>query len=241
MKERIYKFTIWLLPKGLKFRIQLPLIHQLRELNKSFSQEGEDMILNRFLGNKEKIFYVDVGAHHPTKFSNTKKFYDSGKGRGINIDALPGTKKLFDEHRPEDINIECGIAVEAGELTYYNFYKPAHNTFEEKIANFKIAKGIELKEKILIPVKRLDQLLDNHSVKYPIDFLTIDVEGMDFEVLKSNNWQKYRPNIICVEDLGQKTIEEIVKGELYHFLSELNYQFIAKSFNTLFFKNEQWN
>ena len=72
--------------------------------NLCYSQNGEDLILNRFLENKEKGFFIDVGAHHPIRFSNTYLFYKKGWS-GINIDAMPGSMTKFNKIRPKDINI----------------------------------------------------------------------------------------------------------------------------------------
>jgi len=69
---------------------------------KSYSQEGEDMILRRLFEKQLTGFYVDVGAHHPKRFSNTYFFYKQG-WHGINIDAMPGSMKLFEKIRPRDI------------------------------------------------------------------------------------------------------------------------------------------
>src|SRR5260221_4132865 len=85
----------------------------------SFSCAGEDMILRHLLGpDRTRGFYVDVGAFHPTLFSNTHFFYLNG-WRGINIEARPGSKKLFDKIRPEDVNLEVGVSRECGVMTYY--------------------------------------------------------------------------------------------------------------------------
>ena len=76
---------------------------------KSYSQEGEDIILARIFGKQQNGFYVDVGAHHPYRFSNTYFFYKRG-WKGINIDAMPGSMKIFNKYRPRDKNIEAGIS-----------------------------------------------------------------------------------------------------------------------------------
>jgi hypothetical protein len=97
-------------------------------VNRSWSQEGEDMALRRVF-EKEKIgFYVDVGAHHPKRFSNTYFFYRMG-WNGINIDAMPGSMKEFDKYRGRDINLELGVAKQEGILNSYVFNEPALNTF----------------------------------------------------------------------------------------------------------------
>ena len=78
--------------------------------NICYSQNGEDLILNRFLENKKNGFYIDIGAHHPIRFSNTYLFYKKG-WRGINIDAMPGSMDLFNKIRSRDINIEKELQI----------------------------------------------------------------------------------------------------------------------------------
>lgn len=84
---------------------------------KSYFQEGEDMILRRIFERQSTGFYVDVGAHHPKRFSNTYFFYKKS-WTGINVDAMPGSMKLFEKVRSRDINIEKPISSEKQVLTY---------------------------------------------------------------------------------------------------------------------------
>lgn len=93
-----------------------------------FSQEGEELYLRGKFGKKAGI-YVDVGALHPFRFSNTAWAYESG-WRGINIEPNVDHFRLLEIFRPEDININCGIADKEGELTYYCFEEPALNGFD---------------------------------------------------------------------------------------------------------------
>ena len=93
---------------------------------KSYSQEGEDLILKRIFGEKKNGFYVDVGAFHPFWISNTNIFYKNG-WNGVNIDAMPSSMALFDKFRPRDINLECPISDENKILTYCGFNDPALN------------------------------------------------------------------------------------------------------------------
>lgn len=100
----------------------------------SFSSAGEDMILRHIIGSdKRNGFFVDVGAYHPTLFSNTYFFYLNG-WRGINIEARPGSKALFDRVRPRDTNLELGISRNRGELTYY--FIGDDSTMNSSRANF---------------------------------------------------------------------------------------------------------
>ena len=101
---------------------------------KSFSQEGEDMILNRIYEHKKDGFFVDIGAHHPMRFSNTYLFYNKG-WRGINVDAAPGSMIDFKKHRPRDINLEIPVSDKSDELEYFMFNDGALNTLDKERAN----------------------------------------------------------------------------------------------------------
>jgi FkbM family methyltransferase len=203
---------------------------------KSYSQEGEDLILNRIFEETRSGFFVDVGAHHPKRFSNTYFFYKKG-WRGINIEARPGSKKVFDRVRPRDINLESAINSESKSIKYYMFNEPALNGFDKETAmnkdgmrDYKIIREIEIKTKTLAEVLDLYIDKDKH-----IDFLTVDVEGLDYKVLISNNWEKYMPSVILVEE-DDFQLENIKKSKIYNLLAKYNYVLIAKTFNTLFFK-----
>jgi hypothetical protein len=93
----------------------------------SYSQEGEDRILLAWLSEIEAGFYVDVGAHHPKRFSNTALLYDRG-WHGLNVDPMPGTKVLFNRARPRDITVEVAVGGGAGQTEYYLFDDPALNS-----------------------------------------------------------------------------------------------------------------
>jgi len=203
---------------------------------KSYSQEGEDMILQRIFENQPCGFYVDVGAHHPKRFSNTYFFYKKG-WRGINIEAMVGSRQLFNKMRPRDINIEKAVSNEIETLTYYIFNEPALNGFSKDLSSMR-EEGTEYRviKKIQMQTTTLAAILDKHLPKnQPIDFLSIDVEGLDLKVLLSNNWETYRPSLILVEVLNS-SIEKIQNNEEYSFLKTKGYFAFAKSVNTLIFK-----
>lgn len=207
-------------------------------LNDSYAQEGEDMVLSRFFGNKTNGFYVDVGAHHPKRFSNTYTFYKRG-WKGINIDAMPGSMELFTKIRPRDTNLEMGVSSTEESATYYIFNEPALNTFSQEEAQKKNGMGdYKIIEKIQIPSLKLSSLLEiNLPPQIKIDFMSIDVEGLDMDVLKSNDWKKYRPHILVVEDIGfELSPQALSTNTLYQFLVSNNYDLVGKTYNTLFFK-----
>lgn len=202
----------------------------------SYSQEGEDMILKRVFEKQGRGFYVDVGAHHPKRFSNTYYFYKKG-WRGINIDAMPGSIRTFNKLRPRDINLEMAISDEKKTLRYYAFNDPALSGFSRQLANQRKGQGTYkiVFEKDL-QTYTLNEVLEEHLPKgQEIDFLSVDVEGLDFEVLKSNNWNKYSPKVVLVESTGN-SLEEIMPSNIYKLLRDNGYQLYAKTVNTLIFK-----
>ena len=196
------------------------------------------MVLASFYEGKKRYkgFYVDIGAHHPYRFSNTLYFYQKG-WRGINIEPTPGAIKTFNIFRKRDININIGISSKRDKLTFYCFNEPALNGFskelsEERSRSSKVYKIIEEKE---IETYPLAEVLDKHLPQgQKIDFFSIDVEGLDLQVLKSNNWDKYKPTYIMVEDKVDFT--NLSDSKVYTYLEERGYEMVAKTMRTLFFK-----
>lgn len=204
----------------------------------SYSQEGEDILLNKYLAALkplENIHYIDIGAHHPKRFSNTYFFYRRG-GCGINIDAMPGSMKLFKKTRSRDINLEIGIATENASKTYFSFNEPAVNTFDKHLADIRCKQGYYLDRKYSIPTKPLSKILDEHC-KWPenIDFMSIDTEGYEMEVLQSNDWKTYRPIFIIIEVLEVEYIEDLAKSDVLKFIENKGYKLISRLFNSLVF------
>ena len=203
---------------------------------KSYSQEGEDMILRRVFGLKNDGFYVDVGAHHPRRYSNTNHFYKLGWS-GINIEPSPDAIKLFRTRRPRDVNLQLGVSDEAGLLEYFVFEEPAINTFDPALARSRIAATpYRLLETVAVPVEPLGKILARHIPPgREIDFFSIDVEGLDYKVLRSNDWERFRPLCVMVEALGTP-LERAQDSDVYAYMSSHEYELIAKTFNTLIFR-----
>ena len=209
------------------------------DCHKSYSQEGEDMILRRIfeekLREKRPGFYVDVGAHHPKRFSNTYFFYRLAWS-GINIDAMPDSMCEFRRLRPRDINLEAAFAKEPGELTYYAFDEPALNTLDVRMAQFHKDQGAcRLLEERRIVTKTLGEILRRYlPAAKKVDFMSIDVEGMDLEVLQSNDWTLCRPECIISESLGS-SLEDLDQNLICTFLRGQGYQPFAKTVNSMIY------
>ena len=198
------------------------------------SQEGEDVLLKRLLKDDYygEGFFVDVGAHHPVRFSSTFHYYLKG-WRGINIDPLPGTKILFDEMRPDDINLECAVSDVEGILPYYMFDESAFNTFSS-VHRDEAEKKADLLETREIEVKRLDKILDEYlPPEQKFLFMTIDVEGYELNVIRSCNWEKYRPRFLCIEELSVSDSDSDSDSDsVAGFLNSVGYSRIAQTKNS---------
>lgn len=202
----------------------------------SFSQFGEDLILRNFFLGKREGFYIDIGAHHPIRYSNTYYFYRLG-WNGINIDPLPGIKEQFERLRPRDLFLGVGLSDDPAEIRYYRFKNPLQNTFSSTQADLVNQEANPLEEVCLIKADRLDHVLD-HNLPFGtrIDFMSVDAEGYDLKVLLSNNWNKYRPARLLVEDFDFE-FGRTQASPILRFLESLDYEIEAFVNKSIFFKD----
>lgn len=206
---------------------------------KSYSQEGEDVVLYRVFEKQKSGFYVDIGAYHPKRFSNTYFFYKRGWG-GINIEPNPEALKLFKKYRVGDINLGMGVSDQEGELTYFMFDEPALNSFDKNLTEKRVINtNYQIIAEKKIKVNRLDAILADYLPKgINIDFMSIDVEGYDWNVLKSNNWELYRPKCLLVESL-ESSLSSVFDCPMYRYLTDRDYELFAKTFNSLFYMDRR--
>lgn len=214
---------------------------------KTYSQLGEDVLFKGFLkdereGRVKTGFYVDIGAHHPSRYSNTKLFYDKG-WRGINIEPMSDIIDLFNKERPSDINVNVAISDSEGEMDYYMFSEHGINTLSKEFADTFINdpntayKYIGVKK---IPVMTLESVLDMYLPEgQHIDLLDIDAEGLDIKILKSNNWEKYSPDFVLIEVHSSGTIKEVLKSDVSEFLTSKGYELCGQAFHTSLFCKSQ--
>src|SRR5690606_8330801 len=151
----------------------------------------------------------------------------------------PEVMPLFRLFRRRDVNLNLGIAEREDELTYYCFNEPALNGFSKELSEkrdtenspYRLLKAISVKT---MPLKKV---LDEYLPKgQHIDFLSIDAEGFDLIVLKSNDWQHYRPSFVLVED--DIDLSEMMESEIYKQMSALHYKLVAKTSRTLIFQDD---
>jgi FkbM family methyltransferase len=166
----------------------------------SYSQAGEDSTLFHIFAGKNNGYYIDIGAYDPQRMSNTMLFHHFYNWKGINVDANPTCIEEFNKYRPSDINLNFGISNEEGIKQFYIFNKSGHD-MENTMNSFLGEKYDKDPTNVIdVHVKKIETILDESLPKgQEIDILNLDVEGLELEALKSNNWDKYRPKVMIIE------------------------------------------
>lgn len=202
---------------------------------RSYSQFGEDLQIIEGLKNPRDGFYVDIGAHHPFYYSNTYLLSKMGL-KGINVDGSSWSIAEFKKHRPEQVNLHALISNEEKEVTFYEFDRPTLNTISESMKLKAIESGAKVTKTTQMMSLKLSTVLEKYAPKGKgFFFLNVDVEGFDLEVLKTNDWDKYKPKVICVED-HLFNLKKPSESEIYNFLSEKGYEIKSKLGPSLIFK-----
>ncbi|MBZ2170878.1 FkbM family methyltransferase [Nitratidesulfovibrio sp. SRB-5] len=205
-----------------------------------YGQNAEDIIAGSLFPASYTGFYVDIGAHHPVKFSNTYLLYQAG-WQGINIDPLPGSMTLFNKMRPKDVNLEICVSDDDADVEYYIFSEPAYNTISKKRAEHVISRSYsQLIETKAIKTESLKAIFSRHIPKgQSIDLMTIDVETMELQVLKTNDWERYIPRVIVIESLAsfEKDIFSIIHDPAISYLIEQDYRIIGKAINAVYLQH----
>ena len=210
---------------------------RLRDVRPHFGQEAEDAVLLKTLEApaNRRGFYVDVGAHHPTRLSNTFLFYRRG-WRGINIDATRGLSTTFRTSRPHDVFVEAVVG-DGGTTTFTDFAGHAFSGVSGETADARAAAYPgDVVGRRAVTTRRLADLLREHLPPgEPIDFLNVDVEGHELAVLASNDWDAYRPRAILAEVGDSATLREALASPVAEFLDARGYVAYAKTGITTFF------
>lgn len=209
----------------------------------SYSQSGEDLIVQYIFLTRgiDKPTYIDIGAYHPFKYNNTAIFYEKGS-KGINIEPNPEQFSLFKKYRPRDTNLNIGISSYKEQLDYFFLNVPTLNTFSAEAAKeYASHKEYYIKEVRKIPTFDLNQVLIDHFNGETPDFISIDVEGFDFEIVKSINWN-LPPKVICVETISFSNTGRGGKDtKIIEYIQSNNFLLYADTnINSIFVKKEFW-
>lgn len=206
---------------------------------RSYAQSGEDVLVVGEFEKDKRGFYVDVGAFHPKQFSNTYLFYKKG-WRGIVVEPNPELCALHKEVRERDIQVNVGVGEKEKVMEYFLMSDPATNTFSEIEAQKSVdLAGRKIIKKIPMAILPLKKILYQYLPKgESIDLLSVDAEGMDLAVLKSNDWQKYRPKIVICEDMDFD-LRHWQRSEVTEYLLSLDYELLGKTPYSLIFRSKK--
>ena len=222
-------------------------LRKIKSKKISYSQTGIDLILEKIFNHKNTGLYIDVGCNHPVYNNNTYNFYKKG-WNGINIDVDSDSIKLFNYFRNKDLNINSAISSKIAEHKYYFFHsKSPLNTLDKSLANLHSVKPKEVRS---INTTTLNNVFENSRFfNSKIDFLCIDVEGHELDVIKGLNLNKYRPNVIVVEYLNKNlkkieiknlSLENVLSSELYKYLINYNYELVNWLHSDLIFVDKSF-
>lgn len=201
----------------------------------SFSQNGEDSVIHALLRHVESGVYVDVGAYNPILYSNTYLFYRMGWS-GIVIDPNNLMRLQYRIVRSRDEFVNVGIGKKKDEKPYFMFSDGAYNTFDEREADMRRKyKNIHFLGKTNICIRPLCDIITEYGLS-KIDFLNVDVEGLDLDVLKSHDW-RIRPSVIAIEDHFFDPSEP-TKSEAFCFLIKQDYILSGMANFTIIFKSK---
>jgi FkbM family methyltransferase len=214
----------------------------------SYAQNGEDLILAHYFFKHgiEKPTYLDIGANHPRFISNTYFFYLKG-GSGVCVEPNPKLARKFSKVRTRDKVLNVGVGIDdRKEADFYQFPDAAHglSTFSKEDAEYWSRVGmkgvgkIKYEKVVRVPLIQVNEILENHFEKSP-DILSIDVEGLDLEILKTIDFTRFKPLTIIVETLLYDEMQRESRNEkIIDFLTSLGYTIYADTHvNTIFLRN----
>lgn len=235
--------TLGFLALQLRRKLVSLIEHPCDNTTRSYSQAGEDRTI-AFLFQAIGIAnprYLDIGANHPDSLSNTFYFYKQGCS-GVCVEPNPLLWKKFKEVRPRDKVLNVGVGSQTEQsLPFYCFGPEADglSTFSEEQARAHEAKYPYKVESVLqVPVVTLNSILDEHF-KSPPDLLTIDVEGLDFEIIQSLDFTKHAPVVICAETHGLSGKKMSKDPGFTEYLSGKGYFPYADTFiNTVYLRED---
>ncbi len=210
----------------------------------SYAQAGEDRVL-KFLFTSmgiNNISYLEIGTNNPIDINNTYLFYLGGS-RGVCVEPNPTLINKIKKYRPHDICLNVGISPNGleGEMDFYIFDKSDSekglSTFSKKEAeNVQNTTHIKIGEIKKIAVTPITKIIKKYFPDKAPDLVSIDVEGLDLEILKTIDFTNCRPIAICVETVNFTTNHKKTKNKsIIEFMESQGYFVYADSgINSIF-------
>jgi hypothetical protein len=192
---------------------------------KNYSQWGEDKFINDFFIKKNNGVYLDIGCFHPVMYSNTCLLHKRGWS-GINIDINPTSIDLFNIVRPKDFNLCTTIDKDDKEFNlYYDDPFSPLNTLDREFYKKIKKKSNRIFKDITVKSKTIDKIINESKINSKIDFINIDVEGRDYEILKNLKIDKLKPSLVSIETHNVDGTESTNYNKIKNFLE--NNKFIT--------------
>jgi len=190
----------------------------------SYAQNGEDVLLRRVYPQGPQGFYIDVGAAHPINNSVTKHFYERG-WHGINVEPTSGFFAKIAADRLRDRNLNIGLSDRPGKMELYEVPNQLDLTsMSATQADIHRRAGYEV-VKTVVPVSTLATICEDYGVT-EIDFLSIDVEGHEPQVIAGGDWRRWRPRVVLVEATLPLTLTPC-HDRWEHLLLAVDYRYAA--------------
>jgi FkbM family methyltransferase len=211
---------------------------------KSWSQCGEDLIM-RFLFDLLHIghpSYIDIGAHHPYFYNNTYLFYRQG-ARGISVEPDPSLYAGLRRGRRRDINLNIGVGPREAEMDFYVMSRRTLSTFSGIEARKYVDQhGLRIVDTRRIRVQTFAQVVDTHMGRTP-DLVSLDVEGLDLDILRSIDFSRHRPHVFCVETISyaQGDGGGVKSPEIHALMRDNDYMLYADTYiNSIYVAGSSW-
>jgi FkbM family methyltransferase len=209
----------------------------------SYSQAGEDAVLNFLFLSKgmRQITYLDIGTNYPDACNNTYFFYRDG-GHGVCVEADATLVPLIKSKRPKDNVINAGVAVDDGGCAdFYIFDCNGMNTFNPAEMKQRLASGkFRLTATVKVPLRNINRIIQENFSIVP-DFLSLDIEGLDLDVLKTLDYGQYPIPVICVETCTYS--ENHIRPKdvaIAEFLCSKGYEIYADTYVNTIFVLKEW-
>ena len=197
---------------------------------KLHAQHQEDAVLRNLFPNLKTGYYVDIGANDPTFCSVTKYFYDLG-WRGINVEPVPHLASRLRSVREKDLTLNLGISNQSGSMTLYECpLIHGWSTFVKPLADVYRSRGLPMIARV-IPVITLTELFESY-IDQPVDFLKVDVEGNEREVLLGTDWTLCRPRVLVIENAWPESWSHLIPASLYTLIH-------SDKFNRYYVRNDE--
>lgn len=212
-----------------------------------FGQHGEDVLVHKlFDRGLKKGFYMDIGAYHPFRQSNTAYLWLMG-WNGVNVDASPHTIRLFKKIRKTDINVWSAV-VDAEtanrQKTIDLYFNPAvkYDLSATCAPEEAQRRAVWQREKIEVPCESLTDIVNKYAPSNCSDFhfMNIDIEGFDEIALQGMHEWKSKPQVLCIEVLHARTIREVLKTLTNETLESNGYQMVGKTAASIVYKRDPY-